>query len=354
MLALGFSPAAAYPPPGERRPRPRERPADGVTAENAAGLTEHLGPEFDTHTTEHFLIVHAAEDADWARRTGRLLERAHAEFHGMLGRAGFRPRPLRNRLVWVYFENRDRFQNYASDADQLDMSWSEGYYSARTNRVAVLPDGATDPEEHRNEAYRAGNHTAPEDVEARPAAASAENGMAWSGGTGEPEINVERTRHEAAHQLAFNLGLQKRGVMYPIWVSEGLATSFEVDGAPPSFDGLGRDNPARRRRLIEAANRGRLQPLDQFITLASTRTADAPGLRDLYAQSWGLFHFLFKHRRQDLEQYLAALAQLEPGWRNRGRMYREFVRAFGPIQPLRRDWHRFLHQLRTASLAQGQ
>ena len=314
-----------------------------------APLTEQLGADFATHITDHFVLAHAPDQAEWARRTGRLLESTHAEFRGTMQRAGFTLQPPPEKLTWIYFESRARFLDYARKADRLDMAWSEGYYSARTNRVALLPKAGRQPPEIRADRDPRGQRRGTPTESGRSLAEGV--GVAdGPGGRDAPAINLKRTRHEAAHQLAFNLGLQKRGVMYPLWVSEGLATSFEVGTDYPSLAGLDRDNPARRRRLIDAAAHGRLLPLSRFVSLASVQAADAPALRDLYAQSWGFFHFLLKHRRHALERYLAALRRAEPGWRNRQAMHREFLRHLGPIESLHLPWHRFLRRLRTVSL----
>ncbi len=72
--------------------------------------------------------------------------------------------------------------------------------------------------------------------------------------------------HEMTHQLAYNSGLQKRGVMYPLWVSEGLATFFE-GSALPQWDPIG--NTARRRTLAKLHAGGALLSLRELSVLAA-------------------------------------------------------------------------------------
>ena len=90
-------------------------------------------------------------------------------------------------------------------------------------------------------------------------------------------------------QLAFNTGVQTRGVMYPLWVSEGLATNLEADGAGGL--GLGRDNPGRRERLLRARAEGRLVPIADFLTLTRVPPHDGAAHDDgasEYGQRQGL------------------------------------------------------------------
>ena len=140
--------------------------------------------------------------------------------------------------------------------------------------------------------------------------------------------------HEAAHQLAFNAGLQKRGVMYPVWVSEGLATMFEA-GAPESFDSI------RCRRLDEMRKNKRLFRLEEFVAITRL-PADAERQKDFYAQAWGLFRFLSDYHNESLKNYFSRLYKLEPGPRSKHALNSEFVNAFGSIDKMNKSWLDFL------------
>ena len=127
---------------------PAPAPAGAVTASTAVArpaydravvrdVGRRLGDEYATHVTEHFALVHMGDEA-WAQQTDRLLEKAHTEFYKTFTEAGFKLRSVDERMIWVCFPDRGEFTDYALDADFLDMSWSQGYYSARTNLVAVI------------------------------------------------------------------------------------------------------------------------------------------------------------------------------------------------------------------------
>lgn len=305
-----------------------------------SGLTRNLGEEYAAYSTERFR-VYSTEEA-WAHQVMTLLERTHDRFYDSFTSGGFDPEPIGERLVFLWFSDRDAFDDYALRADRADMSWSEGYYSARTNRVALVHQGG-------------GGRTTATAVaameDARAHAAAMERGSEHDPRPrlgSEYRLDIAKTTHEAAHQLAFNSGLQKRGVMYPVWVSEGLATNFEI-GLSGEF-GLEADNPVRRRRLVGTWERGGLIPLRELIVTTVVTTTAPWTPSELYAQSWGFFRFLFQERRGELVRYLDALDQLDRGWRDERTLVREFNAAFGSVAALQGAWERFLGSLSSGAV----
>jgi hypothetical protein len=126
--------------------------------------------------------------------------------------------------------------------------------------------------------------------------------------------------------------------MYPLWVSEGMATNFEADPAGDS----GRGNTARCGDLLGRKARGTLLPLDRFVICCRVPSGDPEAVGELYAQAWGFFRFVFQERREGLRKYLAALAAKEPGRRDEAALRREFTQAFGPVEALEQPWGKFL------------
>src|SRR5690349_23883131 len=82
-----------------------------------------------------------------------------------------------------------------------------GYYSARTNRVALYDLSADET------AGPLGDAASRDEVTRR---------------LSKFPSSVATVVHEAVHQLAFNTGLQVRYADNPMWVSEGLAMYFET------------------------------------------------------------------------------------------------------------------------------
>ena len=166
--------------------------------------------------------------------------------------------------------------------------------------------------------------------------------------TTEPRLDLTRLTHELAHQLAFNSGIQKRGVMYPFWVSEGLATNFEFDW--PTGPSLDRCNTVRCACVLDTRVAGELVPFEQFIVQAKV-PADTRVSRRHYAQAWAFFQFIMTERPRELRTYVRRLAKQPPGPREANTILAEFTEAFGPLEAVERAWNAFLdrqgQQIRT-------
>lgn len=292
------------------------------------------GP-FITHSTSNFRIH--SNHPDWAHEAGSLLEFTHERFYDIWGDLAA---PLDEPLTWVGFNHRDEFHRYAHESDGVDMSWSDGYYSARTNRVVVVHPTSREPQSVTR--GRDSQDVLGQDGEDRPADTEDESGTEKSEKQ-EPRpamIDTGQVTHEAAHQIAFNSGLQRRGVMYPLWVSEGLATNFETNDEGEFGPDV--DNPNRRRQLLRAWEGGRMMPLEDLIVM--TRVPRSPGqsISEVYAQCWAFFQFLYAQREGQLKHYLATLRQNSPGHRRNRTLRNEFYDSFGDIRVIEAAFHDFI------------
>jgi hypothetical protein len=201
----------------------------------------------------------------------------------------------------------------------MDLSWLDGYYSTLTNRVAIVQ---RDPGGRRLEEAvpsRAGSSGV-----AVAAHRSAQEGV-LAMAAGQP-FDVTRLTHEVAHQLSFNSGIQKQGVMYPLWISEGLATNFEFDGTGST--GLAHGNAARCKGLLETYAAGELVPLRQFV-VQTTVSPDLRAGRRTYAQAWGFFQFILAEHPAALRTYLQRMAEDHLSHPDAAAMLAEFTAAFG-------------------------
>lgn len=303
------------------------------------------GYEFTRADTRHFHLLFRDRkiESDARLVAGNLLEHALAVFVRDYGRAGFALGEIDEPLSWVVFDSPSQYRDFARSADGMDSPYLESYYSARSNHVVLMQ--ADRPSRWSIHRFHS------RDAQPRYVTDAGVSGMDQTSGgarsTDDNVLDVRRAVHEAAHQLAFNTGLQKRGVMYPMWVSEGLATNFEADVARELS--VGGENGPRLRQLLRAEARGRLMPLDEFVTMVRIPPGRADSANDLYAQSWGLFNFLYKARRVQLREYLAHLATLPPTPRSESTMYREFTSAFGPVSRFEQQWDAHLRALRRQS-----
>jgi hypothetical protein len=276
-------------------------------------LSRSLNRRVDLLQTRHFELLHTEDDHE-ARATGALLETLLARFLHASDEAGFALRPPRNRLTWICLDDLDAFERYGVVFEGGTRAGIRSYYSSRTDRVVVYDGDECD-------------HC---------------QGLA---------SKSVRLAHEVAHQLSYNMGLQTRGVMYPLWVSEGLATCFEgaAQSGTARFDD---DNPERRLRLQAATSSGRLLSLEELVV--ATRPPDDPEARnDFYAQCWGLLSFLYREDPERLQRYLAVMGAMHGGRRPAAALAGEFTQAFGTPSSVEQRWRTFIASLPDEGMEAG-
>jgi hypothetical protein len=264
-----------------------------VPAAAAAGARVGV---WQVSASAHFRILASPGVRPAADACARL-EAIRDAFYSSARAAGYQPAPADQPLTWRLIATRADYDAYALRVDCRDASSLDGHYSARSSEVVLFGP--------------------------------------------RPGVDVVRLAHEAAHQLAFSSGLQRKGVAYPFWVAEGLATCCEGDGTDYGF---GSPNPARRGRLMDAWRGGRLEPLSEFVKRVQPDSCDNGKLRDLYAQAWGLFACLSERRPEQLPAYMAKLAGPGP----RQPLEAGFEDAFGSPSELEAQWRTFLQGLAAA------
>ncbi|MCY2927233.1 MAG: DUF1570 domain-containing protein, partial [Planctomycetota bacterium] len=86
---------------------------------------------------------------------------------------------------------------------------------------------------------------------------------------------------------------------------------------------------------------GELIGLEELVSLTAPPAGAAP-TRRAYAQAWGLFHYLFQCRREQLRKYLSVSAQAPAGEPGSQEFRQRFVACFGEIAPLQDEFLRFI------------
>ncbi len=178
-------------------------------------------------------------------------------------------------------------------------------------------------------------------------------------------INRTVIQHETAHQVAFNFGLHTRGAQNPKWFVEGVACLLET---PPSRFGGGfgvinqyrlddlRDavDPGHEKRklktkdVVEAMKEGRCVSPRQLVEDASLFEIRGPQLANVYASSWALVQYLFRHEREAFSAYVRDLQARRPGQRfTPGEERALFETRFGKIDPrFERRWAAYVISLK--------
>ncbi|WDI44380.1 DUF1570 domain-containing protein [Bremerella sp. P1] len=254
-------------------------------------LTE-FGQGFDVTGTGNYLVVHPAGQKDeWANQFETLFRSFQQYFaaRGILLQRNEFP------LVAVVFPDFRSYQKYAARDGMRVSPGLVGYYSSRTNRVALYD-------------VTHGNHDNP----------------MWA-------ENMATIIHEATHQTAFNTGLHSRYAPQPKWLVEGLATMFEAPGVWDSRNHSNFRDRVNKTRMLEfleyAKTRRAPGSLAQFIA-----TDDAYYKRPstAYGEGWALVFYLIETRPREFAAYVRTVAarSAEEGYTTEERM-RDFRDAFG-------------------------
>lgn len=102
---------------------------------NAFETTRELLPaHFREFETEHFIILTDTRN-DWAKNQSVHLERAHREFLRFVHRLKLKPLPIKHKLVCVLFNDREDYQEFASEHDDVPDTAIAGHYSPKADRV---------------------------------------------------------------------------------------------------------------------------------------------------------------------------------------------------------------------------
>ncbi|MEQ8317336.1 MAG: DUF1570 domain-containing protein [Phycisphaerales bacterium] len=337
-----------------RRARSLERIARVSSDDDAAAvdrLRERVGPGFRTYRSRSYYVLSDADD-EWTRSRITLLERAREQYFREFDRLSVPVHPHPHRLVCVFFGEHGDYLGFAREHDGFDAGWTAGYYSMAHNAI-VIHDDRTSPSLYRvNRQLQGFQDRADllvgraEDAEAqgeteqagllRDAAADLEAHIASERARIETQVlrfGVAKVLHEAIHLLAFNTGLQRRGSEYPLWVSEGLASSFESHSIDGQF-GFAFEYEPRELELMSLAAAGTVPELTDVVTLDDNTGLRIDTARPLYAVSYGLFKELHRTNREELAAYLMELADLPRGPQTAEQHLERFERHFGDASTL--------------------
>jgi Protein of unknown function (DUF1570) len=288
--------------------------------EAAAKLKAEFGEGFSIITSKHYVLCSNTGKfySQWCRA---LFERLLTAFYKHWESSELNLKPPASPLVVIVFADRKQYARYATHDTGASMADTIGYYSARTNRVALF------------------------DLTASPGARPARSLAEVRQKVVKVPFNVATVVHEATHQIAFNSGLQTRYADNPLWLSEGLAMYFETPDLrnPKGWRTVGRVNPFRLRQLRVYLKSRRKPGSLATLTSSDKRLTDGKTQADAYAEAWGLTYFLIKTRRKDFEKYLDLVSRKRPlVFGTAAVRKKEFEQAFGDTGKLEAEFLRYL------------
>ncbi|MGP1346708.1 MAG: DUF1570 domain-containing protein [Phycisphaerales bacterium] len=331
--------------------------AGGGRIERDEAATERiglaLGPRFARIESDAFVVFSDA-DRVWTDQRMRLLESTRDRVERAMERLGVPHHDPGRKLIVILFDRREDYRAFALAHDGVSADWVAGYYATRPNHIVfyhdrtrpdiaeaveVIEGWQAEARDLRREAIR---------VRARESAERAEAMVAQARAL-ETHATVERRKleafteenstakaiHEAAHQLAFNCGLQSRRHVYPFWLTEGWATNFETDSPHMAF-GPDHDHEPRMASWSDVVDGRRWMDMRSFVRLTDLTTTDGEVASDLYAQAYAVFRHLHRTQRAALGAYFQDIADEPAGEISADRLEALFERRFGDPERIER------------------
>lgn len=255
-------------------------------------LSREFGKGFGIGSTRHYLVLAPAGRAtDYAK----VFEDQYATLQRYFKTRGFTLNDPQFPLVAVVFPARKDFVEYAKGEGSKAMSNMQGYYSPRTNRVAL---------------FETQGRSVATNIEPLQSLRPTSHSLF---GTTESELKSTMI-HEATHQIAYNIGLHSRLGEVPRWVVEGMATAFEPDGMRSTLAGSQPQQRINRERYLTFQNfvKSGRRPSKSLRSFIESEALYDSAVLDFYAQSWALTFFLVETRPRNYSAYLKRIAARDP------------------------------------------
>lgn len=256
-------------------------------------LLREFGKGMEIGSARHYLVV---APSDRASGYAKVFEDQYSTLQRYFKIRGFTLNEPQFPLVAVVFPTQKQFTEYARGEGSKTMVNMQGYYSPRTNRVALFESEA------KSVAVSAID----------PLTALRPSSVSLFGAIG---TDLKSTMiHEATHQIAYNIGLHSRLGETPRWVVEGMATALEPDGMRSTLNGSQPSQRINRERYLVFQNyvkSGRRPNKSLRAFIESDALYDSAVL-DFYAQSWALTFFLIETRPRNYAAYLKRIAARDP------------------------------------------
>lgn len=344
---------------GEMPDPPAEDPAASQR------LLDRVGPGFKLRHADFFTIAYDTPHATLASLVG-ILKGTHMAIWSFAEQLRLPARAPANRLHVILYDSFDDYLAHCARAG-VQGNGVAGFFSQEEN-LAVFCNVLNRPElapvtariDALTEEIAAGR-TGGLDASRRAALLREKRWLESQLDDAVSRNNRLIIRHEAAHQVLFNLGIHVFGAQNPGWLAEGMACQFEVaQRVGPA--GLQKINHPRLADFREAFDMGprakglppgglsaaldarRFVPLEELIGNADLFQHAGPHTAARYAQGWALVFYLQRAHPDAFAAYLRLLAQRRPGVRfDANRELQDFASAFGPPDDaFQRAWLTFM------------
>ena len=260
------------------------------TTELRNQLSREFGKDYELGTTRHYVVVApAGRAADYAA----IFEEHCVALQRYFKTRSFNLNEPQFPMVAIVFATQNQFIEYANRDGSKVMPNMQGYYSPRTNRVALFES--------------ASNSVA---VSMNDPAMDSRSSVFVAIKTDLKETII----HEATHQVAYNIGLHSRVGETPRWVVEGMATVFEPEGMRNSAAGYSAKQRLNWERHVVFQNfvQTKRRPPKSLKSFIESEDLYETSVLDFYAQSWALTFVLVETRPRNYSAYLKRIAGRDP------------------------------------------
>lgn len=281
-------------------------PPDTIAARRALA---QLGPRFGARYTSHFTLLSDA-DVDRTKPLGDLAEETWSRVNRFAAQLRLATQPPTRKLLVIFFDTWEGYDRFLRPCGFVIDPQVPGFFDQMSNRC-IMFNSAGGPliRDKRRELTTASSH--------RPTTLHADLDHAQRQVSDhERIINDTVFRHELAHLVLFNIGVQTPAMRDRRWLQEGLAMQFEAPTVVNRY----------RAADFLALDVDRALPLCR--SLISDPTPLAPGARNsanAYSAAWAVVFFLSSEDPQGFALYLSAPAL------PRDRELAAFEESFGPL-----------------------
>ncbi|MFN9719137.1 MAG: DUF1570 domain-containing protein [Planctomycetota bacterium] len=301
-------------------------------------LKEFSASGYEVQASAHYVVV---GKRGRARAFATLFEEIYLQVLDFYHVRGFEVEAPDSPLVAIVFESQDEFKEYCGRDEMLWSKDLKGYYSGRTNRVALFDDPQLLKEVAGTESPSVTRSSSPNRILSSAVPAAMRNSVA-----GETFNTIV---HETTHQVGFNIGIHPRLGQTPMWVVEGLATVLEAPGIRTK--GKAKDSKTRinagRRDWFQTEYSQRHQPGD-LAKLISSDDMFSSQTFDAYSFAWAFSYFLTENpaRARLFTRYLKKLSERDPmvNYTAEERL-RDFRAVFGDISKMEVEFIRSMDRL---------
>ncbi len=293
-------------------------------------LRHEFSSQYEVVGTARYLVCAANGSAT---KFAKLFESIYRDVEQFYRVRGFKVNAPEFPLVAVVFGSQREFAEYCVRDGITPSQTLMGYYSLKTNRVALFDDPSlVITSQHELGATAIGM---------RPAAVLASNGMAAE--------TANTIIHETTHQVGYNIGIHSRLGKTPTWIVEGLATVLEPSGMRTTKGRQLISDRINNERAVWFEQRHRpARRAGNFAMLVASDEYFHQNTLDSYSESWAFAFFLMENasRRQDFVAYLQQIGQRDPmqPYSAKERLA-DFQSAFGDISRLEVEFIRFMDRM---------